>query len=34
VVPAPLGATGTLVPQRRQKYAPGAREVPQRAHVE
>src|SRR6266480_7499012 len=23
--------TGTLVPQRRQKYAPGAREVPQRA---
>src|SRR5207247_11420778 len=28
---APLGATGTLVPQRRQKYAPGASEVPQRA---
>src|SRR5438876_1845554 len=31
VAPPPLGATGTLVPQRRQKYAPGAREVPQRA---
>src|SRR5205809_140026 len=24
VAPPPLGATGTLVPQRRQKYAPGA----------
>src|SRR6266853_1983807 len=28
---APPVVTGTLVPQRRQKYAPGAREVPQRA---
>ena len=28
---APPGVTGTLVPQRRQKNAPGAREVPQRA---
>src|SRR6266576_5287635 len=29
--PAPPVVSGTLVPQRRQKYAPGAREVPQRA---
>src|SRR5205823_12034731 len=31
VAPAPPVVSGTLVPQRRQKYAPGAREVPQRA---
>src|SRR6266481_816284 len=30
VAPAPPVVTGTLVPQRRQKKAPGAREVPQR----
>src|SRR5207237_916269 len=34
VAPAPPVVSGTLVPQRRQKYAPGAREVPQRAQYD